>query len=250
MFLISHWTFGMDERMPVADVFLNGHGPYRFVVDTGATSSVLRPRHAAAIGLKPDYRVEFVTASGQSLAPATRGVDVQSGGAQAANLELIWADYQGAENIDGVLGQNFLQRFDYLIQARAIHFGLHARQLAAVLRAAPIPFDLCDGRMLIPAASDTSPGLHLIVDSGASMPVLFQSHHNLATASVQTLNGATQASLATLPRLRLGRQWLYDVPAAYIPSTAGLRREDGLLPTALFRAIFVDNHRRQITLQR
>jgi predicted aspartyl protease len=249
LLLISGWTFAMHERMPVAEVCLNGKGPYRFIVDTGATASSVRPRLAAALGLSANYRVEIVTVAGLSYAPATAKVHIETSGAQAHDVELLWVEFRGPSHIDGVLGQSFLSHFDYLINADGLHLGQPARQRAAALQAAPISFTLREGRMLIPAYTASHQHLDLIVDSAATVPVLFRTPTQFSTSTLTAVNGAIAASAVNLPTLRVGRHWFYDVPAAVVASASSHRTEDGLLPTNLFRAIFVDNQRGQITLQ-
>ena len=239
----------MHERMPLAEVLLNGKGPYRFVVDTGATASSLRPHLAAAIGLCADYRVEVITVAGLSYAPATQKVLIETRGQQARDVELLWVEFRGPARIDGVLGQSFLRHFDYLIGADGLHLGQPARQRAAALRAAPIPFTLRDGRMLIPVYTAVHDHIELIVDSAASVPILFRTPTQFATATLNAANGSVAASSVNLPTLRVGRHWFYDVPAAVVASSSSHRSEDGLLPTNLFRTVFVDNQRHEITLQ-
>jgi predicted aspartyl protease len=40
----------------MAPVFVNGVGPFAFVVDTGASSSVISPRVVARLGIEPESR--------------------------------------------------------------------------------------------------------------------------------------------------------------------------------------------------
>ena len=58
---------------PVVDgVYVNGHGPFRFLLDTGAQSSQLDVRLAREIGLVAAYRVELVSAGGVRKVPGVR----------------------------------------------------------------------------------------------------------------------------------------------------------------------------------
>ena len=54
----------------VGPVAIEGQGGLRFLFDTGAEASVISPRAAARLGLKPQYRTEVVTAGGALLVDA------------------------------------------------------------------------------------------------------------------------------------------------------------------------------------
>jgi hypothetical protein len=62
-----------------------------------------------------------------------------------------------------------------------------------------------------------------------------------AQAALVTDAGAAAVPLARLSSLRLGSTSLVDVPVALLGrrATSG-RREDGLLPTRLFRSVFFE----------
>ena len=50
------------KRPPIfTDVHIGSDGPYRFLVDTGAQTSLIDPKLAAKLGLQPEFRVEMVT---------------------------------------------------------------------------------------------------------------------------------------------------------------------------------------------
>lgn len=58
------------KRPPIfADVFRGSNGPYRFLVDTGAQTSLIDPKLAAKVGLQPGFRVEVVTEQSPLLVP-------------------------------------------------------------------------------------------------------------------------------------------------------------------------------------
>jgi predicted aspartyl protease len=61
----------IDTRMTVP-VLINGKGPYRFIVDSGATRTVISSRLAAALGLPPAGRVPLHSVGGESEVAAVR----------------------------------------------------------------------------------------------------------------------------------------------------------------------------------
>src|SRR5262245_60099750 len=70
---------------PVVDVFLNGNGPYRFLLDTGGQSNQVEAGLARTLGLAPTFRVELGTPTGTLRVPAGRIGQVSLGGVEAAN---------------------------------------------------------------------------------------------------------------------------------------------------------------------
>src|SRR5215472_1776282 len=62
---------------PVVDgVYVNGHGPYRFLVDTGANSNLIEVGLARKIGMVATFQVEFVTSSGKAAVGGKDGNEV------------------------------------------------------------------------------------------------------------------------------------------------------------------------------
>src|ERR1700722_4750339 len=61
------------EGRPVVDgVYVNGHGPYRFLVDTGTNVNLMDTNLARSIGLNATFQIDLTSAAGKSL---TRGSD-------------------------------------------------------------------------------------------------------------------------------------------------------------------------------
>ncbi|MGC4052713.1 MAG: retropepsin-like aspartic protease [Paludibaculum sp.] len=237
LFLICGWTFGSAEGMPRVEVRINGEGPFRFAVDTGAGSTLITTRLAAALRLKPDYRVELVTTSGSRLVPATARTLVSVPGAQAPNVEVLWCDWALPEGVDGILGQSFLAGQSYRIDTRA---GLVTFGESSTPRLNSLPVEWIDGRMAVRAKAPGGRTLRLIVDSGASDIVLWpkrpipMTEVGLALASSHT--GNSPARLARIAWLQIGFVRLNQPTAGVLP---GSRPEDGLLATRHFSQVYV-----------
>src|SRR5579863_9819906 len=110
----------MIEGFPVVDgVYINGHGPYRFLVDTGAQTNEVDRKLARSIGLHAEYQSELATPTGATLVGGGRGIEVALSPVRAGDQEFLYTDLRGARqvsaNIQGVLGEEFLARFDYLL---------------------------------------------------------------------------------------------------------------------------------------
>ncbi|MBN9662866.1 MAG: aspartyl protease family protein [Acidobacteria bacterium] len=237
LFLVWGWTFGFAEGMPKAEVHVNGRGPFHFAVDTGAGSTLLSMRLAKALGLKPDYRVELVTASGTRLVPATAKAQVSAEGAQAPDVEVLWCDWALPEGVEGILGQSFLAGHSYRIDTRAglVTFGEFPTPQRNTL-----PVEWIDGRMAVKAKAPGGRTLRLIVDSGASEIVLWPKRPlpmtDAGPALASSHAGSSSARLGKIPWLQIGFVRLNEPTAGVLPGT---RPEDGLLATRYFSQVYV-----------
>jgi len=221
---------------PVASrVFLNGQGPFRFLLDTGAQTNQVEAALARRLGLVPSYQVVLATASGTTRVPGGRVAEVTLGEATAADQELLFTSLDGvhalAPDIQGVLGQEFLSRFDYLLDFR----GRRLVFSAAAPDGTRIPARVIDGRMAI----ETSYG-DLVLDSGTQALVLFHTPVSSAPGeTIRTASGAGKVSMVQAVRVRIGARSYRPAMAAVATNPAA--PEDGLLPASLFGSIFVSN---------
>ena len=93
----------------VAAVNIDGKGPFRFIVDTGANHSTISPRLAATLGLKPSTR-QLITVTGVTGTAEETSVFItklQAGELTISNsrFPVIWASVMaGAEGILGAAG--------------------------------------------------------------------------------------------------------------------------------------------------
>jgi predicted aspartyl protease len=182
----SEETVSLQIRQgrPVVDgVYLNGHGPYRFLVDTGTTLNHVDPRVAEAIGITATFTTELRTASGRTQASGTSGIDVALGPGRAEGQTFLFAGLvvlrHISSDIEGVLGQEFLSHFDYSLDMRTkqMTFGTVAMARSRLR----VPFQLVDGRPVV--ATSLGP---LVLDTGASLMVRFTSPATLPTRELVT----------------------------------------------------------------
>jgi hypothetical protein len=233
----------VDGRPIVPGVFLNGQGPFRFLLDTGAQTNQVDSALAARLGLVPTFRVELSTVAGGTMVGGLRLGEVALGPVRATDQEVLITRLDGvrelAMEVQGVLGQEFLRRFDYLLDLRNGRLDFGARAPAT----GRIPFKLVDGRMAI----DTDDG-PLILDSGTSTLILFREPAVRTGASrVRTSSGTTPASEVRTRHLRIAGR-IYCVPAAFIGGQVA-REVEGLLPVAALGAVFVSNSKGQVSIQ-
>jgi hypothetical protein len=216
-------------------VFVNGHGPYRFLLDTGTNLNLIETTLARSLGMTATFRTELESSTG---AVSVSGVDtcvIRANSAEADRQLILISDLQAIRKrwpgVQGVLGQAFLSRFDYMFRRKgsAVEFG------AAAPDGVRIPFRQVNGRTAI----DTTLGT-LVLDSGADKVVLFHARPETpVTGELRTLAGVLQVGLVARTLVISGRRiWSGDAIAIPHPSEAGV---DGLVPLNLFRNIYVCN---------
>jgi predicted aspartyl protease len=94
----------------MAPVFVNGQGPYAFVIDTGASRSVLAPKLAERLALVPDpsRTLELRGMTGSATVPTLLVERLEAGDLKLANQRLpviapsVFADADGILGIDGL----------------------------------------------------------------------------------------------------------------------------------------------------
>jgi hypothetical protein len=225
-----------DGRPIVDGVYVNDHGPYRFLIDTGSNVNLIDAGLARTINMPATSQVNLASAAGTTPTPVSDAnqitLDSVKAAAQKFLLSSLDAIHNASPDVQGVLGQWFLAQFDYTLdlQARQLDFG---KQDLAGPRT---PFQMVNARPVV----TTSLG-SLALDSGQSRLVLFgvrpdsDAAYNLHTVAGSQIVGKVYAK----PLIVQGRK-ISDGEAIAIPS----RPEpgvDGLLPLSLFKSIYVCN---------
>ncbi len=254
----------LNGYLIVIPVTVNGAGPYEFLLDTGTNTTLVSAEFARQLRLRPIDRVELVTVAGSQIVPRARLENVTVGGKTAKNLESLVSDLRELRavkpEICGVLGQNFLSQFNYLInyRERRIEFEDGA-ELENSLSGERLPLECHEGRAIVLARSARKEGWRLALDSGISNLLLFAADWrdlklDWAQGEPQPLTARTDlgSQVVWQKRLRsfsLGGANFYDLPAAVMESkVAGEgRAEDGLLPTSLFQQVYF-NHRKNFVI--
>src|SRR5262249_55787732 len=102
----------------VVPVMINGQGPFRFVVDTGASSSTLSPKLVRSLGLSAEGRILLNGITGRAEVPAVTVKELQAGDLTISDslFPVVWAPLMaGADGILGLAGvksPNLLVDFD------------------------------------------------------------------------------------------------------------------------------------------
>jgi len=102
-----------NSSLIVVPVMINSHGPFRFLLDTGATKTIVSARLADKLGI-PKGRIEMLLSAGGNLpvtARTLRKLDV--GNNRLENVEVVAGDLPLMKTlkVDGLLGGDYLRRF-------------------------------------------------------------------------------------------------------------------------------------------
>ena len=124
-----------DTGHIVVETQLNGRGPFRFVIDTGASISVVYERARAKAGIEalPDITAHVFGISGSRFYPLARVAEIRVGNElwKDARVALLPDTSPIAERADGILGVDFLSRYAVLYSRREKVLLLYPRELVA-----------------------------------------------------------------------------------------------------------------------
>ncbi len=121
----------IGESQFLAKGFLNASTAVSLLVDTGASLSVLErsyfERVASKLNPKFVQKAVFRTAGGEVEAPIYRFKRFNLGGFEISDFEFAVLDYTVANNNNGLLGMNFLSKFDFEIDQNSALLVLEPR---------------------------------------------------------------------------------------------------------------------------
>jgi hypothetical protein len=247
----------LRETVVVVPAKVNGAGPFDFVLDTGTTTTLLDSDLARRLSLSALDRIQLHSVDGTQTAVRTSLSSLALASGSVKNIEALVVDLREAKTVDsriaGVLGQNFLSRFNYLLDYRRRSLTLEtANEIRERVSGEVIPLQIRDQKILVQA--ETQPGgqekLLLWLDSAANQMVLF--HRASAAMNLRKQSSMSQLTTASsistidtgrLPFLKIGLQIFRDLAVSLPPpaATDAQRSEDGLLPTTLFHSLYVNN---------
>jgi hypothetical protein len=246
-------------------VTINGTGPYEFMVDTGSQLTIIDPSLASELRLEPQGSIGVTAISSHSQAELVLPEKVEAASHSVSKLLVAVSSLgqvQAANpKVRGLLGENFLARFDLLIdyghKVVCLDDGERMRQ---ALQGERIPLEAQPNRQSdIPFTQPYLIAAHLAgtgkqnsllrLDSGSDNALVYHDYgdkpswipggHTLSGNSI----GAAQQSYRALASedVKIGSLWLRGIrfvtpTTAHYPVQPG---QDGLLPTSLFHRVFL-----------
>jgi hypothetical protein len=255
----------VEHSIIIVPVMLNGSGPYDFVLDTAAQMTTIDPALASDLRLKLQGSAR-VTGAGFSTGASYAQLELVQAGTHAIKNPLLLVHNLGQiqatdSRVRGILGENFLERFDLLIdyahgivclddtkQMQEKVKGEHIALAGPPHREQNLPFTQ---PLIVPVHvfGVAEQPLLLQLDSGINAPLLFNGgrlrHTAFASAPLRSrgTDGVVRAYAVLPPQdIQVGLHSVHQIsfvaPAAAskdIPDAA----LDGVLPTALFRSAFI-----------
>lgn len=213
------------ERMTVG-VFINGQGPFQFVVDTGANRTVLSRALAARLALPAGERIRLHDITGIAQADTARVESLKVGTREVRDLvaPLLSATDMGADGIlgiDGLIGQQIVMDF------------VQERMTITPVRTGPgtngtivVKARSRFGQLILADAKVGRERVFVIIDSGAQYSV---GNSVLRSRLLRTKRGGigipielvgvsgrtASADLVVTPEMKIGEITVQNVPIAF-----------------------------------
>jgi hypothetical protein len=262
----------VQRALIVIPVWINQTGPYDFLVDTGTQITAIDPSLARELGLKPRGTIGVFTVASYARAPITILDTLEANSHVVEKPLAIVQDFREIQAIDshirGTLGENFLARFDLLIdyahkllcldETKVMRGRVHGEHIPLLLPKYSEDEMQYEGEMqyekrLVVSVNLSRAGRRQILlqlDSGCDGPLLYAGNRerepeilNQATLRVPGTSKAQKAFAVLPPQdIRIGSLTLSGVPfvtPVNPEKNAPSRQEDGLLPTMLFQRVFI-----------
>ena len=108
-------SYSTLERGMVIEARINGKGPYKFILDTGAAMTVISPNVAQQLKLKPSGAIKLVGVAGKPMqASLTELSEIAVDRAKARRMEVAIQPilHLNKAGVIGLLGSDFLSRFE------------------------------------------------------------------------------------------------------------------------------------------
>jgi len=124
-----------DTGHIIVETKLNGHGPFQFVIDTGASISVIYEGARAKVGIEPlaNIQVHVLGISGSGLFPLGQVAELRVGDElwKNARVALLPDNVPRAMRVDGILGTDFLSQYAVLHSRQDRVLLLYPRELVS-----------------------------------------------------------------------------------------------------------------------
>jgi predicted aspartyl protease len=200
----------------VVPVRVNGQGPFRFVLDTGANTTVISPHLAALLGLEVnfDQTVNLKGVTGFAPVPTAAVQRVETGAVVLEDQRLAVAD-ASAVGTDGILGVDGLAGKLVLVdflhdRIRVLQASTH-RPTDSLVR---IPAELEFGRLLVVDALVGNHKVKAVIDTGGQRTLGNRAlYHLLGMKPEHAARGGTSAEVfgATEATQQGERQLVRDI---------------------------------------
>jgi hypothetical protein len=240
------------NTLVVVAMSANGIGPFDFVLDTGTDITIVDQSFASERALIPEGHHPQTTIVGRQTLTGS-SIDMTLGTKVVRQLPVVIEDLAQLRKIDariqGVVGQNLLSHFNYLIDYRNCSIRLEeGNEIRNAIEGVRVPMELKGNMMIVEAESRSAPSgqLRLALDSGATSVMLMGDAPKRLQIPIRenrselTLGGTVSIHAGVLHRLSVGSEEFRDIRAVLFPESVEAFG-DGLLPTTLFQSLYINN---------
>lgn len=245
------------ESVISVPVLVNGRGPFDFVFDTGTESSIIDSRLAGKLDISPVDRVVVFSPTGDKVLAKGFASEIEVGPVKILHSEMVFGELDSLHAINphirGILGQNVLSHFDYMIDYAhsMIEFESPTNSLKPI-NGTKTPLIRRHGCAILTGHPALGPDVHLVLDSGSSDLVLYSTKTadsaSFTGAKLQTSSGPVETMTAVIPRIDVGNVTLRGLRTAFVKKNQ-VPEIDGLLPTRLFSAVYFNNREGYVMLR-
>jgi gag-polyprotein putative aspartyl protease len=240
----------------IVGVKVNGAGPYDFMVDTGATYTVVDADLMEQLRLPIEGPGTIHSMTGVSAGWRSEAREITVGDLTVRNVDLVSMmkplPGSGIPHIRGILGENFLNHFDLLIdnQHRQVSLDIGAG-LATSLSGDHLVISSASraaerGEYLRPRVTVTIEDVgeaKVLLDSGANELILFRWGSPFSRAidgnGLEMINGKLPCN-SEQRTVHFSRHNVSTVDVATcLTAAARPGSNEGLLPTAIFKQVFI-----------
>jgi predicted aspartyl protease len=251
--LLSTSLLNQPPTPILADLYIGDRGPYRFLIDTGAQTSLIDSKLASDLRLKPEFQVEILTQHSKRLLPALKVRNLRIGATALPETELAFDDLANLRKmgipVRGLLGINALRNVSFSLTPKTGRLEIEGGRPAGEV----VPFELIGGRIALKARMG-SEDLLLALDSGGGHVALFRTPDAMKkTPPMKAVMGTLEGERSIVPTtwtapMTLGAFEIRSLPAAIVDRKDA--EVDGLLPVSAFKTIYLDRRRGEAVLVR
>lgn len=254
-----------NRHQMIVSLSINHAGPYDFLFDTGTQITMIEPTLADELQLSREGEASVTSVGVKASASFARIELAELGTYAARDLKVLVYDLRhlpaSGLNIRGVLGEDFLERFDILLDnthhllcldnAGAMRAEIRGQHVPLLTQGSTQRSDLPDSLIVSVKLSDGMRPVRLKLDSGTNVPFLYNTPEYMAlglfrgTALRGGANGFQQAITSLPPQqMKIGS---VQISGVHFVTLASAKKDthssdfDGLLTLGLFRRVFI-NH--------
>jgi predicted aspartyl protease len=210
-----------------APIYINGQGPFRFLVDTGANRSCISEVLADKLGLPEGPRVSLHTVAGQRMRSSVQVSELKVGSRVQKNARVAVLPIVG-EEIDGALGVDWLKGQRLVLDFKGHQMEITASRLDTTSDGkVVVPARRKSGQLTIIDADLAGRQISAMIDSGAEISmgnaalrrVIGAQPRNTTVQQIELASLAGEklvGELLYLSFLRLGGLQLGNVPVVFV----------------------------------